>query len=94
MRVHRENSRQMFTVSHIFVFVAFVMSALRNPTSLSHYSDVFHTISTICKPSLLQNVSVFSVLLVEKRAVFLSFSNVKRTKKENKYIAKTKSKLK
>jgi hypothetical protein len=76
----------MFAVSHIFVSVVFVMSTLRNPASLSPYSDVFHSIPITFKPSLLQNVSVFSVLLVEKPAVFLSFPNVKRTKKEKKIM--------
>jgi hypothetical protein len=53
MQVHQANVRQMFEVSHISAFVAFAKSTIQDPASLSPQSDVFHTILTTCKASLL-----------------------------------------
>jgi hypothetical protein len=52
---------QMFVESHILVFIAFVMSAIQDPASLSPQSDVFHTITAMSKPLLLWNISVFTL---------------------------------
>jgi hypothetical protein len=53
MQVHQANIHYMFMVSYIVAFVAFVTSTIWNPASLSLLSDVFRTVPTMCKASLL-----------------------------------------
>jgi hypothetical protein len=48
----------------------------------------------MCKPSLLQNVGVFSTVHIEKPTVLLSFSNVKEGRKKRKIMQTKKNKLK
>jgi hypothetical protein len=43
---------------------------------------VFHTIPTMGKPSMLQNVGVFSTFHVQKPTALLSFWNVKERKEK------------
>jgi hypothetical protein len=83
----------MFVVPHIFAFIAFAMGTIRNPESLSPYSDMFHTTPAMCKASLLRNIGVLSTFHIEKQTILLFFSNVDERRKKRKIMQRLKDTL-
>jgi hypothetical protein len=68
-------------VSHL-PFVVFAVSSIWNPESLLSSSNMFHTILTMYKASLLYYIHIFSNFHIKKPTVLLSFSNVNEQRKK------------
>jgi hypothetical protein len=64
------NMNHTYKVLHIFAFITFVTSTIWNPTNLLVKWDVFHTIPTMCKASLFQNIGDFQPFHVEQPTAF------------------------